>query len=96
MGGAWIEPGDFRTAHALGLLHKRTGDWAASEQSFRRALGIAPRHAASAVQLGQVLLRQARSADAASAFRRALQIAPDNRAAREGLLAAQSGVAERP
>ena len=86
-----IEPGDFRTAHALGLLHRRTGELAASEQSFRRALGIAPGHAASAVQLGQILLLQGRSADAARAFRHALQIAPDNTKAREGLLAAEPG-----
>ena len=85
-----MEPGDYRIHHALGLLHRRVGELAEAELNFRRALASAPRHAASATRLGEVLLETDRPREAAQAFRRALQLAPDDRAARNGLADAES------
>jgi tetratricopeptide (TPR) repeat protein len=85
-----IEPGNYRIDHALGLLHRRLGELAEAELRFRRALASAPRHAASATRLGEVLLEMDRPREAAQAFRRALQSAPGDRAARSGLSDAES------
>jgi 4-amino-4-deoxy-L-arabinose transferase-like glycosyltransferase len=87
-----IEPGDYRIDHALGLLHRRLGELAEAEVRFRRALASAPRHAASATRLGEVLLEMNRPREAAQAFRRALHLAPGDRAARDGLNDAESRV----
>ncbi len=85
-----LQPYDYRVQHSLGLLHRRIGNLTAAEAAFREALGLAPRHAASAVRLGETLLEQGRAGEAAEAFRYALRLDPSDRAAREGLAAAES------
>jgi hypothetical protein len=87
---AEFEPNNYRTHHVLGLLHRRVGDLDAAEAAFHRALSIAAQHAASSVQLGEVLLERGRNTEAAEQFRRALSIRPDDRAARAGLATAES------
>ncbi|HXV76747.1 MAG TPA: tetratricopeptide repeat protein, partial [Candidatus Polarisedimenticolaceae bacterium] len=84
-----LEPRDYRIPHALGLLHRRTGDLASSAAALGRALRLEPRHTPSAVRLGEVLLESGRATEAAEAFRYALQNDPDNREAREGLMRAE-------
>jgi cytochrome c-type biogenesis protein CcmH/NrfG len=84
-----LEPRDYRIRHALGLLHRRTGNLAAAAAALREALRIEPRHTASAVRLGEVLLDQGRSAEAADSFRYALRLNPESRGAREGLARAE-------
>ena len=86
---AAIEPDDYRTHHALGLLYRRLGDPAAAEASFRTALGLEPRHAPSAVQLGETLLELGRREEAAEAFRRALALSPQDERAARGLREAE-------
>jgi Flp pilus assembly protein TadD len=84
-----IEPGNYRTHHALGLLRTRLGDLGGASTSFRRALELEPRHVASAVRLGDTLLELGRPSRAIEAFRHALALAPDNARAVEGLRAAE-------
>jgi 4-amino-4-deoxy-L-arabinose transferase-like glycosyltransferase len=85
-----LQPYDYRSRHALGLLHRRVGDLSAAEAAFREALRAEPRHAASAVRLGELLMQQGRAKEAADLFRYALRLKPDDRAARVGLAAAES------
>lgn len=87
-----IEPGNYRTHHALGLLRTRLGDLGGASTSFRRALELEPRHVASAVRLGETLLELGRPAQAVGAFRHALALAPDNARAAEGLRSAEGKV----
>jgi 4-amino-4-deoxy-L-arabinose transferase-like glycosyltransferase len=87
---AEVEPGLYRTHHALGLLYRRVGDLVLAVERFRLALRLEPRHAASAVRLGEVLMQQGEPAEAREAFRHALNVSPGNPAATEGLRVAES------
>jgi 4-amino-4-deoxy-L-arabinose transferase-like glycosyltransferase len=90
-----IEPANYRVQHALGLLHRRLKQPVEAEARFRRALQLAPNHAASAIRLGELLVELGRPEEAEMLFRRALRLAPGSAAARRGLEAAlrQSGKA---
>jgi len=84
-----LDPLNFRPAHALGLLHLRTGDTRAAEAFFRRATTLEPRFAPSSLELGKLLLKQGRMADAAGSFERVLALNPGDREAQAGLQAAR-------
>jgi tetratricopeptide (TPR) repeat protein len=87
---ATIEPDNFRVQHALGLLYRRLEDLGQAEAAFSRALRLEPRHVASAVELGEVLLQEGRREDAAAVFRHALGLSPGSERARRGLAEAES------
>jgi len=80
-----LEPENYRLHHAVGLLAERIGDERQAEDAFRRALALEPRHVASAIHLGESLLRQERRDEAAELFGHALRLAPDSERARRGL-----------
>ncbi len=80
-----IEPADWRTWHALGILHRRSGDAEGAERSFRRAAELAPGQTDSLVALGELLVTRGRKAEAVPLFESALRISPANEAARRGL-----------
>lgn len=61
----------------LGIVHAAAGRDAEAEAHFRRALGVAPGHAAAWSELGIVLRRQGRLAEADEAYLRALAADPD-------------------
>jgi tetratricopeptide (TPR) repeat protein len=61
----------------LGIVHAAAGRDAEAEAHFRRALGVAPAHAAAWSELGIVLRRQGRLAEADEAYRRALAADPE-------------------
>jgi 4-amino-4-deoxy-L-arabinose transferase-like glycosyltransferase len=88
---AALEPGNYRTHHALGLLHRRLGDLDLAATGFTRALQLEPRSTASAVELGEVLILLGRQDEAAAAFRHALGLSPGNQRALEGLSEAETG-----
>jgi len=79
------EPASYSLQHALGLLHRRTGDLAAAASYFERAVVLAPNRASSATLLGEVLLELDRPAEAAAAFQHALQVRPGDDRATQGL-----------
>jgi tetratricopeptide (TPR) repeat protein len=61
----------------LGIVHAAAGRDTEAEAHFRRALGVAPGHAAAWSELGIVLRRQGRLAEADEAYLRALAADPD-------------------
>jgi 4-amino-4-deoxy-L-arabinose transferase-like glycosyltransferase len=88
---AAIEPDNYRTHHALGLLYRRLDELDRSAAGFSRALQLEPRNAAGAVELGEVLLRLGRHDEAGAAFRHALGLSPGNERALSGLREAEAG-----
>lgn len=82
-----LEPGDWRPHHAIGLLERRAGRFAAAAEAFQQALAREPAHAASARELGAVLLELGRPAEAAEAYRHLLRLRPGDPAASAALAA---------
>jgi len=70
-------PSSVDAHHALALCHAECGDPAAAEQSFRRALVLAPGNAVVLGNFGTMLRRQGRTEDAFQAFRQAAEAAGD-------------------
>jgi 4-amino-4-deoxy-L-arabinose transferase-like glycosyltransferase len=87
-----LEPANYRTHHALGLLYRRLHEDDPARAAFTRALQLEPRSSASAVELGEILLRLGRASEAEAAFRHALGLAPGSERARSGLERALAGV----
>jgi len=87
-----IEPRDYRSPHAIGILYGRMGDTPRSTEAFARAWKLEPRHLASANRLGEGLLEMGRYADAQQVFSQALRIDPRNERAAEGLRRADTAL----
>lgn len=66
-----LAPYDFRLWLALGKARERRGDAAGAEAALRQALALAPNYAAAQWTLGNVLLRQGKTAEAFNEIRRA-------------------------
>lgn len=86
-----ITRGQFRaSAHFVrGLASTRSGDFAKAEQSYRRAIALAPGRAELYGALGNTLIGAGRAADAIPAFEAALRLQPAWREASYGLAMAE-------
>lgn len=78
------DPDSDRDWHLLGLALRESGDFAAAEQAFRRAMELAPRDPDHVAYAAEMLLlgRRAPADDAERLFRRALELQPGNPQAR--------------
>ncbi|MFT5683199.1 MAG: tetratricopeptide (TPR) repeat protein [Myxococcota bacterium] len=69
----------------LGIAYRKTGDLAAAEATYRRALTVSDRYPFAWYNLGNVLMDMGRKEEAAAAFEETLRLKPDFDAAKEGL-----------
>jgi Tfp pilus assembly protein PilF len=75
------KPDEFRPRAHLADAQLDTGAWEAAEASYRRALELDPKSAASELGLARALARQDKLADAAPRYRRAMELDPQYREA---------------
>lgn len=61
----------------LGVAHSKTGDYAAAEQDYLKAISLNPGYVQPHFRLGQLYFLQDRPAEAADAFATAVKIVPD-------------------
>ena len=80
------DPDNDQAWYLLGLAYRNAGDFAQSEQAFRRAGELQPRNADYAAYLGETILLQGEAGhfrpEAETQFRRALQLDSNNAQAR--------------
>lgn len=67
-----LSPNDFRLWLALGKARERNGDAAGAENALRRALELAPNYSEVQWTLGNILLRQGKTAEAFAEIRKAV------------------------
>ncbi|MEN8144424.1 MAG: tetratricopeptide repeat protein [Gemmatimonadota bacterium] len=93
-----LAPSDSEVAWAVGLIHRRQGDWDASTEALRRAVALDPRNALRLETLAENLTYAGAYEDADAVIERGLTVDPGNhrtRAAKVGSLLALDGNTER-